>query len=274
MDTFNFHDVGTYTPKLKVTNRFNWDPHTFKVFLEEFMNDLKNWNRLEFKYYDRLTRLAMGILIDPVRNIISTSNEWWDEKIKEDKEYAKFKDTNLEVYETYYEALFRDTIVVGDKDKVPCEFGSSSTPDDVQFVDIIDGKKASDEVLLFDDVDAFLTYDSSSKKRRGKKLTPRRDKKINFEGKSMVSSPYEEILGTVFDVLLTRSTQTLRQTTHSPTTEDCMAILSTFLGFEEGSIGYLEALEVFLKKPAHGVSQEAYRERDVVEDILYFYDMC
>ncbi|XP_023746291.1 uncharacterized protein LOC111894443 [Lactuca sativa] len=127
----------------------------------------------------------MGILIDPVRNIISTSNEWWDEKIKEDKEYAKFKDTNLEVYETYYEALFRDTIVVGDKDKVPCEFGSSSTPDDVQFVDIIDGKKASDEVLLFDDVDAFLTYDSSSKKRRGKKLTPRRDKKINFEGKSM-----------------------------------------------------------------------------------------
>ncbi|CAH1419399.1 unnamed protein product [Lactuca virosa] len=168
MDTVNVHDVGIDTPKLKVTNRFNWDPHTFK----------------------------------------------------EDKEYAKFKDKNLEVYETYYEALFWDTVAVGDKAKVPCKFGDSSTPDDVQFVDITDGKEASEEFLLFDDVDPFLTYDCSKK------------------------------LDSVFDVLLIRSTQTSRQTTHSPTTEDCMAIVSTFPGLEKGSIGYLEVLEVFLKKPA------------------------
>ncbi|CAH1436506.1 unnamed protein product [Lactuca virosa] len=132
----------------------------------------------------------------------------------------------LDVYQTYYEALFRDTVAVGDKAKVPCEFGDGSTLDDVY----------------------------SSKKKRGKKLTPRRDNKRKFErkseGKSMVSSSYEEKLDTVFDVLLTRSTQPSRQTTHSPKTEDCMAIVSTFPDFVEGSIGYLEALEVFLKKPA------------------------
>nr|KAJ0186124.1 hypothetical protein LSAT_V11C900471110 [Lactuca sativa] len=188
-------------------------------------NQIKNkWDimRKEFKYYDRLTRLETEISIDHVRNIISALKEWWDEKTK-----------NLEVYETYYEALFRDNVAVRGKAKLPCEFGDNSTLDDVQFVDITDGKEASDEVLLFDDVDPFLTYSSSSMK-----------------GKSMVSSSYEQNLDTVFDVLLTRSTQTSRQTTHSPTTEECMTIVSTFPGFEEGSIGYLEALEVFLKKSA------------------------
>ncbi|XP_023728249.1 uncharacterized protein LOC111875963 [Lactuca sativa] len=185
----------------------------------------------------------MGISTDPMRNLILASKEWWDEKIKEDKEYAKFKDKNLDVYQTYYEALFRDTVAVGDKAKVPCEFGNGSTPDDVQFVDITDGKVDTDEVRLFEDVEPFLTYDSSSMKRRGKKLTPRSDNKRKLirknegknEGKSMANSSYEEKLDTVFDVLLTRSTQPSKQTTQSTTTEDCMAIVSTFPGFEEGS---------------------------------------
>ena len=90
----------------------------------------------------------------------------------------------MDVYHTYYEALFRDIVAVGDKAKVPCEFGDGSTPDDVQFVDITDGKEDTDEVRLFDDVDPFITCDSSSMNRRGKKLTPRRDKKRKFEGKN------------------------------------------------------------------------------------------
>ena len=159
----------------------------------------------------------------------------------------------MDIYQTYYEALFRDTVAVGDKAKVPCEFGDSSTSDDVEFVDITDGKEDTDEVRLFDDVDPFITINSSSMNRSGKKLTPRHDKKRKFEGKSegksMANSSYEEKLDTLFDVLLTRSTQPSRQTKWSPTTEECMEIVSTFQGFEEGSIGYLEALEVFLKKP-------------------------
>nr|KAJ0191342.1 hypothetical protein LSAT_V11C800452430 [Lactuca sativa] len=216
-----------------------WDPHTFKMFLEECMNEIKNGNRPgtyfnktacqnickdldinqmknkwdimqnEFKYYDRLTILEMGLSIDP--------------------------------------ALFRDTVAVGDKAKVPSEFYDSGTPDNVQFVDITDRKEVTNEVLLFDDVDPFLTYDSSSKKGKGNK----RDNKRKFKGISNVNSSYKEKLDTVFDVLLTRITHPSRQTTHSPTIEYCMAIVSTFPGFEEGSIGYLEELEVFLKKPAH-----------------------
>ncbi|KAL7588556.1 hypothetical protein Lser_V15G36158 [Lactuca serriola] len=258
MDTVNVHDMDFDTTKVKVTNRFNWEPHTFKIFLEECMTELKNRNRAssyfksavcqnickrllertgkeldrnqmknkwdimrkEFKYYDHLTRLETGISVDP-----------------EDKEFAKFKDKNLDVYQTYYEALFQDTVAIGDKAKVPCEFGDNNTPNDVQIVDIMDGKEDTDEVLLFDDVDPFFTIDSSKKSEE------------KSEGKSMANSSYEQKLDTIFDVLLTRSTQPSRQTTQSPTTEECMAIVSTFLGFEEGSIGYLEALEVFLKKP-------------------------
>nr|KAJ0227267.1 hypothetical protein LSAT_V11C100020000 [Lactuca sativa] len=247
MDTVDVHDVDIDTSKVKVTNRFHWDPHTFKIHLEECMTELKNGNRPN-TYFNK-SALETRISTDPVRNIILASKELRDEKIKEDKEHAKFKDTNLDVNQIYYEALFRDTVVVGDKAKVPCEFGDGSTPDDVQFVDITDGKEDTDDVWLFDDVDPFLTYNSSSKKMREKKLTPRYDHKRKFEGKSMANSSYEEKLDTVFDVLLTMSTQPSRQTTQSPTTEDCMAIVSTFPGFEEGSIGYLKALDVFLKKP-------------------------
>ncbi|XP_023738195.1 uncharacterized protein LOC111886194 [Lactuca sativa] len=282
MDTVNVHDVDIDTPKMKVPNRFHWDPHTFKIFLEECMTELNNRNRTdtyfkqaacqnickrllertgkeldrnqmtnkwdimrkEFKYYDRLTRLETGISTDPTKNIISASKEWWDEKIKEDKEYAKFKDKNLDVYQTYYEALFQDTVAVGDKAKVPCEFGTGSIPVDVQYVDITNEKMDTDGVRLFEDVDPFLTYDSSSMKRKGKKLTPRHDNKRKFEGnnegknegKNMANLSYEEKLDTIFDVLLTRSTQPSRQTIQSPTTEDYMATVSTFPGFEEGSI--------------------------------------
>ncbi|CAI9278770.1 unnamed protein product [Lactuca saligna] len=160
----------------------------------------------EFKYYDRLTILETGISVDPVKNTIPASKEWCDNKIKEDKEFAKFKDKNLDVYQTYYEALFRDTVAIGDKAKVPCEFGDNSTPNNVHLVDIMDGKKDNDEFLLFDDGVPFFTMDSSSMNRRGKKLTPRRNKKRKFEGKnerkneeksegkSMTNSSYEQKL--------------------------------------------------------------------------------
>ncbi|CAI9277665.1 unnamed protein product [Lactuca saligna] len=135
--------------------------------------------RKEFKYYNRLTRLETGISTDPVRNIISASKEWWDEKIKINLDYRPASPEP-----DILRGFIRDTAAVGDKAKVPCEFGDGSTPDDVQFVDITDGKEDTDEVRFFDDVDSFLTYDSSSKKRRGKKLTPKRDNKRNFEGKN------------------------------------------------------------------------------------------
>nr|KAJ0203287.1 hypothetical protein LSAT_V11C500270820 [Lactuca sativa] len=89
MDTVNVHDVDIDTPKVKVTNMFHWDPHTFKAVCQNICkrllertgkeldkNQMKNkWDimRKEFKYYDRLTRLETGISIDPTRNIISAS---------------------------------------------------------------------------------------------------------------------------------------------------------------------------------------------------------
>ncbi|CAI9271618.1 unnamed protein product [Lactuca saligna] len=153
----------------------------------------------------------------------------------EDKEYAKFNDKNLDVYQAYYKDLFQDIVAIGDKAKVPCEFGDSITVDDVQFVDITDGKVDTDEVRLFENVDPFLTYDISSMNRREKRLTSRRDNKRKFEGKMKEN-------------MKEKSNQPSRQTTQSPTTKDCMAIVSTFPGFEEGSIGYLEVLKIFLKK--------------------------
>nr|KAJ0198438.1 hypothetical protein LSAT_V11C700352620 [Lactuca sativa] len=47
----------------------------------------------EWKLYDRLMRLE--IRLDGRRSLINTSPKWWEEKIKENKDYAKFRNADL-----------------------------------------------------------------------------------------------------------------------------------------------------------------------------------
>ncbi|CAH1421977.1 unnamed protein product [Lactuca virosa] len=68
----------------------------------------------DWRLFDRLMRLESGIGWDPVNKSIVASSEWWDEKIKVDKDYDKFRGKNLEMYQTHYVALFRDYVTVGD----------------------------------------------------------------------------------------------------------------------------------------------------------------
>ncbi|CAH1422380.1 unnamed protein product [Lactuca virosa] len=82
----------------------------------------------EWKIYDRLMRLESNISYDSMRKIIIASLEWWEEKIKGgDKEYAKFRDKNLKIYETYYEKLFRDSVAIGAHMNEPIDFEETNT---------------------------------------------------------------------------------------------------------------------------------------------------
>nr|KAJ0220615.1 hypothetical protein LSAT_V11C200062260 [Lactuca sativa] len=142
MDTNNVNLVDDETSKYKLNPKLIWDNHTFMIFLEECMNEDKKGNiagksfykkninermgkmleikqlknkcdtmRKEWKLYDRSMKLESGISYDSMRKIIIASPEWWEEKIKGDKDYAKFRDKNFEIYETYYEKLFRDLVL-------------------------------------------------------------------------------------------------------------------------------------------------------------------
>ncbi|MFS7988313.1 hypothetical protein Hanom_Chr11g01033301 [Helianthus anomalus] len=65
----------------------------------------------EWKLYDRLMRLETGS--GGTRSFIDASPEWWEEKIKVDPNYAKFRGANLEIFESDYATLFRDSVAVG-----------------------------------------------------------------------------------------------------------------------------------------------------------------
>ncbi|KAD3337085.1 hypothetical protein E3N88_32605 [Mikania micrantha] len=80
------------------------------------------------------------------RSLIDASPEWWEEKIKVDKDFAKFRDANLDIYETHYAQLFRDCVAVGDQTMNLLQFQHTSNPNE------------HEEVNLDDDEDIFNNF--------------------------------------------------------------------------------------------------------------------
>ncbi|KAI3763791.1 hypothetical protein L2E82_13788 [Cichorium intybus] len=210
---------------------------------------LKNkWDNMkkDWKLYDRLMRSESGIGWDSVRNTIDAPNEWWDEKIKGDKDLAKFRNTNLYIYQKYYEPLFRDSVAVGDKTRAPSEFQNDSSPNDAQDVEEIVGKAYDDDITLLGDNEPLFPLLSSNKKNKSKHTTTTSSSK----GKSSVTSSFDDKLDTVLEALASRSTETFKHSNSSPTTQECIDIVTRFPDFQEGSLMYCKALRIFLKKQA------------------------
>ncbi|KAJ9538754.1 hypothetical protein OSB04_031487 [Centaurea solstitialis] len=119
----------------------------------------------DWKLYDRLMRRETGI--GGTRSLIEASPEWWEEKIKVDKEYAKFRETNLSIYETHYAPLFRDLVAIGDQTMTPGQFQNNSNMNDGQSQENVEGKGDSDEINLGKDEPLFPSFpDSSSSKKK------------------------------------------------------------------------------------------------------------
>ncbi|KAI3670347.1 hypothetical protein L1987_87938 [Smallanthus sonchifolius] len=86
-----------------------------------------------------------------------------------------------------------------------------------------------------------LQFSYSSKRKKSKDVANNRSTKSK-------TSSFEEKLDVVLDALSTKSTQTFPPNNPSPTIADCMDIVITFPGFDEGSKKYSQALRVFIKK--------------------------
>nr|KAJ0190582.1 hypothetical protein LSAT_V11C800418470 [Lactuca sativa] len=192
----------------------------------------------EWKLYDRLMRLETGL--GGTRSLIDASPEWWEEKIKENKDYAKFRNADLSIFDEKYAFLFRDSVVVGDQTMTPLQFQNNSNPNEEN----VEGKGDSDDINLDDDVEPLLPSfheSSSSKKKRSKLVSNNRSTKSK-------SSVYEEKVDALLDAISTKITLTYPQNNPSPTIADCMAIVTKFPDFREGSNEFSQALFVFTKK--------------------------
>ncbi|XP_052623723.1 L10-interacting MYB domain-containing protein-like [Lactuca sativa] len=86
---------------------------------KQLTNKWENMKK-EWKLYDRLMRLETGL--GGTRSLVDASPEWWEEKIKENKDYAKFRNTDLSIFDEKYAFLFRDSVAVGDQTMTPLQF--------------------------------------------------------------------------------------------------------------------------------------------------------
>ncbi|KAL8266326.1 hypothetical protein R6Q59_003670 [Mikania micrantha] len=157
-----------------------------------------------------------------------------------DKEFAKFKDTNLDIYKTHYAPLFRDCVAIGDQTMTPLPFQNTSNSND--FPNEVKGKGVNDEVSLDEDEDIFCSFVGSNMKKRKK------FEDANNRSSKSKSSSFEEKLDVVLDALTTKSSQRIAQNTPTPTIYDCMNIVIKFPSLNKGSKNYSQALYVFIKK--------------------------
>ncbi|KAL4558942.1 hypothetical protein LXL04_037147 [Taraxacum kok-saghyz] len=160
---------GSYFTKAGWSNLLNdMTAYTGKTFtIKQVKNKWENMKK-ERKLYDRLMRLETGI--GGTRSIIDASPEWWAEKINENKDFAKFKDTDLSIYESHYAPLFRDSIAVGDHSMTPLQFQNNNTNDD-EGEEHAEGSGDSDDMHLGDGTPLFRGFPATSTSKRKQKGT-------------------------------------------------------------------------------------------------------
>nr|KAJ0222837.1 hypothetical protein LSAT_V11C200058550 [Lactuca sativa] len=225
--------------------KFKWDNRTLMVFVDLCLIELRKCHRpgeheKEWKLYEWLLRLETGL--GGTRSLIEASLEWWEEKIKENKDYAKFRDTDLSIFDEKYALLFRDSVAIGDQTMTPLQFQNNSNLNEEN----MEGKRDSDEINLDDDEPLFPSFPKSSSTKRKKKMSFSNNRSTKSK-----SSVYEEKVDALLEAISTKSTQTFPQNNPSPTIPDCMAIVIKFPKFREGTKEFSQALATFTKKENH-----------------------
>nr|KAJ0219376.1 hypothetical protein LSAT_V11C300141300 [Lactuca sativa] len=190
----NFTTIVDCETSLKMKKpKSEWDNRRFMVFVDSCLIDQKKchkpgtsfdkvgWENIqkrikektEWKLYDRLMRLETGL--GGMRSLVDASPKWWEEKIKENKDYAKFRNTDLSTLDEKYATLFRDSVAIGDQTMIPLQFQNNSNPNEEN----MEGKGDSDEINFDDDKPLFpsLHESSSSKRKRSKCVSNNRPTK-------------------------------------------------------------------------------------------------
>ncbi|KAL4570198.1 hypothetical protein LXL04_025849 [Taraxacum kok-saghyz] len=108
-----------------------------KFFDKQQLSNKWESMKRDWKLYDRLMRLETGI--GGTRSLIDASEESWAKKINVNKDFSKFKDTNLDIYATHYAPLFQDSVDVRDHTMTLLQFQGGEN---------MEGKGDSDEINL------------------------------------------------------------------------------------------------------------------------------
>nr|XP_016441046.1 PREDICTED: L10-interacting MYB domain-containing protein-like [Nicotiana tabacum] len=89
-----------------------------KTGLKYTRKQMKNhWDHIkaECTLFKQLMRGETGLGWDTTRKIIIADDDWWEQKIKENSKYKKFRNKDLSLIWFRYDALFTDIIATGER---------------------------------------------------------------------------------------------------------------------------------------------------------------
>ncbi|KAK3039577.1 hypothetical protein RJ639_027721 [Escallonia herrerae] len=85
---------------------------------------MKNhWDTLrrDWQNWDNLMHGESGLGWDAVRKTVDATNNWWERKIENNPNFAKFRYKNLDIYKNYYDPIFRDITATGERAYAPSQ---------------------------------------------------------------------------------------------------------------------------------------------------------
>ncbi|XP_052625837.1 uncharacterized protein LOC128132878 [Lactuca sativa] len=200
----------------------------------------------EWKLYDRLMRLETGL--GGMRSLVDASPKWWEEKIKENKDYAKFRNTDLSTLDEKYATLFRDSVAIGDQTMIPLQFQNNSNPNEEN----MEGKGDSDEINFDDDKPLFPSlHESSSSKRKRMDSDDSSSSNDNEEREMEEDGEFEMLCGLALKGIILA---------HNLRTQLCID-LATNYGLQQTQNVYIEEyVGIFLMTLAHRCSNRFVQE--------------
>ncbi|KAJ0042844.1 hypothetical protein Pint_18795 [Pistacia integerrima] len=220
------------------------------------------WNNLIKAFNERtaIDARETGLGWDDVRKTIIADDEWWNDKIKVNKEYKKFKNKDLSLIWYRYDALFSDITATGDRAWAPSQIddlnienefageslGMSENRDEEIDVDF---ERDDDNDVVGRNIEEFehvpFKFPSSSLNKRKIGGTNNNMKK----GKSSVASSLKENIDSLIAMLSDKTTaESSSSLQHEPTITECMDMLKKMPGIEVSIPLCFYASNLFTKK--------------------------
>ncbi|XP_073146717.1 uncharacterized protein [Henckelia pumila] len=108
----------------------------------------KDW--LLFK---KLMHMETGIGWNPTNDSLDASNEWWERKLKENKDYVKFINKDLSIIWFRYDRLFSDVAATGERTRAPSQRNVHCVDDNEEITKENDSVPEFEKHVEIDDVE-------------------------------------------------------------------------------------------------------------------------
>ncbi|XLR38654.1 hypothetical protein S83_023314, partial [Arachis hypogaea] len=220
----HFNKVGWANLKTKFLKEtdLNYESKQFKNKWEAMKREWGLWAKLKGK--------EIGLGWDPIKKTIQASDDWWDAKIQENPDVAKFREEGPKHLDEM-EFLFEDVVATGVGAWAPSEDINNSYNDRYN-----DEDNGNEEEGLEDELNDESTPSSAMRQKRRK------------VGKGSGASQLSTQLERIINVFEEEKTNEIAHRNNVPSISTCLAVLKQLPGLEVGSDIFFIATRLMAKR--------------------------